>query len=161
MSVRFFYDLSKIDLDAVAISHDEILAANPQRYEFEQIDFVPYFNPEERIIVGVRDLRPDEFWVRGHMPGRPIFPGVLMLEAAAQLGAIYCSRVVVPDGTHGFGGADEVRFRRMLTVGDRLVIVATPEVITPRRSKFRTQGIAGGQLAFEASIFGISLPKRS
>src|SRR5690606_33509836 len=103
----------------------------------------------------------DEFWVRGHMPGRPIFPGVLMLESAAQLCSVYHTKTLGPTGIFAFGGADEVRFRRMLTVGDELVLVAQAQSLSPRRSRFQTQGFSAGQLAFEAIILGVAVPEAS
>ena len=68
---------------------------------------------------------PDEFWVRGHMPGFPLLPGVLMCEAAAQLGAYYLCAYRPFDGDFlGFGGMDNVRFRGKVSPGDRLVLIA-------------------------------------
>ena len=158
MPVSLLYDLEGIDLDRVAIGREEIEAINPQRYEFQQLTRVCYFAPEEKVIVGVRDITEDEFWVRGHLPGRPIFPGVLMLESAAQLSTVYTAKVAGVPETYGFGGTDDVRFRKMLTIGDRLVIVARALNVTRRRSRFRTQGICDGRVAFEATIFGVALP---
>ncbi len=89
-------DLSTIDLNKVVISKAEILKGNPQRYEFEQLDSIVHFDAEKQILVGVRDIRADEWWVRGHIPGRPLFPGVLMIEAAAQLAGLF-SKNVFPD----------------------------------------------------------------
>lgn len=161
MPPKFLLDLERVDVERVIFSKNVIRESNPQRYEFEQLDWICHFDPapDQQVIAGVRDLRADEFWVRGHLPGRPIFPGVLMLEAAAQLGSVYRAQVVGPKPVFGFGGADEVRFRRMLTIGDRLVIVARQESLTSRRSRFHSQGFCAGQLAFEATILGIALPE--
>ena len=152
------YDISSLDLTKVQISGEEIRAVNPQRFEFEQLDSIAYFNPQEEIAVGTRALDENEFWTRGHMPGRPVFPGVLMLEAAAQLCSFYTSSVAGTEKVFGFGGADDIRFRRMLSPGDTLHLLAKPESISLRRSLFKTQGVVDGQLAFEASILGIALP---
>ena len=84
MPQKFLYDLSRIDIERIEYPIEEIRKLNPHRYEFEQLTGVLLFRPEEKIIVGLRVVRSDEFWIRGHIPGRPIFPGVLMLEAAAQ-----------------------------------------------------------------------------
>lgn len=152
------YDLDSVDLTQVQISGEAIREVIPQRYEFEQLDAITYFNPEEEIAIGVRALDKEEFWTRGHMPGRPVFPGVLMLEAAAQLCSFYTCSVEGTDRVFGFGGADDVRFRRILSPGDTLLLLAKPERISSRRSLFLTQGVVDGQLAFEASILGIALP---
>ena len=161
MPSKPLFDLEKIDVVHVAVDRQEIEEINPQRYEFQQLTHVCYFDRDEKVIVGVRDVREEEFWVRGHMPDRPLFPGVLMIEVAAQLCGIYTARTVgFTAGTNGFGGADGVRFHRMVTVGDRLVIVAKAETVQPRRSRYSTQGFVDGALAFEARIFGITLPDR-
>lgn len=158
MPQDFLFDLSSIDLAREQISIEEIRQHNPQRFEFEQLDGITYFSPEEKIAVAVRALREDEFWTKGHMPGRPIFPGVLLLEAAAQLCSFYTCNAVETENVYGFGGADRVRFRRVLGVGDTFHLLASPVNISARRSLFKTQGVVDGQLAFEASIFGIALP---
>ena len=152
------YDINSIDLARVQISGEAIRKVIPQRFEFEQLDSIAYFNPAEEIAIGVRALDKDEFWTRGHMPGRPVFPGVLMLEAAAQLCSFYTCSVEGTERVFGFGGADDVRFRRMLVPGDTLHLLAKPERISTRRSLFLTQGVVDGRLAFEASILGIALP---
>jgi 3-hydroxyacyl-[acyl-carrier-protein] dehydratase len=161
MPQDLLFDLSTIDLSRPQISKEEVQACNPQRFEFEQLDGLVYFNPEEKIAVASRTLGEDEFWTKGHMPGRPIFPGVLLLEAAAQLCSFYTSSVVGKENVYGFGGADRVRFRRILEVGDTFYLLASPLNISSRRSLFKTQGVVDGQLAFEASIFGIALPAPS
>ena len=158
MPKPLLYDISSLDLTKIQISEEEIREANPQRFEFEQLDAIAYFSPDEEIAIGVRSLGEHEFWTRGHMPGRPVFPGVLMLEAAAQLCSFYTCAVAGTERIFGFGGADNVRFRRMLGPGATLHLLAKPESISARRSLFRTQGVVGGRLAFEASILGIALP---
>ena len=57
----------------------------PQRHEFEMLDGILHFDEKAQIAVATKELKSDEFWVRGHIPGRPLFPGVLMIESAAQL----------------------------------------------------------------------------
>ena len=158
MPKPLLYDISTLDLKKIQVAKEEIRETNPRRFEFEQLDAIVYFSPDEEIAVGVRSLGEGEFWTRGHMPGRPVFPGVLMLEAAAQLCSFYTCRVVGTERIFVFGGADNVRFRRMMGPGDTLHLLAKPESISTRRSLFRTQGVVGGRLAFEASILGIALP---
>jgi 3-hydroxyacyl-[acyl-carrier-protein] dehydratase len=161
MPRQILYDIDSVDLDRVQFTIEDIEARNPQRDEFAQLQTIAYFDPDEEIIVSVRDLKEDEFWTRGHMPDRPIFPGVLMLESAAQLCSFYTRKVMAMDLLYGFGGADKVRFRRMATPGDRFILLAHPQTITPRRSLFKTQGIIDGKIAFEAEILGIALPDRN
>ena len=85
MPPKLLVDLTQIDLDQVTISIEEIREVNAQRYEMEQLLGIITHRPDEGYVVGFKDVRDDEFWVRGHIPGRPLLPGVLMIEAAAQL----------------------------------------------------------------------------
>ena len=158
MPQDLLFDLDSVDLTEAQVSMEEVRAHNPQRFEFEQLDGIAYFNPEKKIAVAVRTLCEDEFWTKGHLPGRPIFPGVLLLEAAAQLCSIYTCMAVETGNVYGFGGADRVRFRRVLEVGDTFHLLASPVNISAKRSLFKTQAVVEGRLAFEASIFGIALP---
>jgi len=75
MPQKLLYDVSQLDPGQVAFSIEEIRKVNPHRHEFEQLTAILLFRPEEKLIVGLRELRHDEFWVRGHIPGRPLFPG--------------------------------------------------------------------------------------
>ena len=79
------------------------------------------------MIVGYKDLTDTEFWVRGHMPGFPLMPGVLMCEAAAQLCSYYYinHKIGEPGRAARLGGLDEARFLRQVRPGDRLVMVGT------------------------------------
>jgi len=158
MPQKFLYDVSQLDPQQVVFTIEDIRKVNPHRHEFEQLTAILLFRPEEKLIVGLRELRHDEFWVRGHIPGRPLFPGVLMLEAAAQLCSFYCGKEFPGDGFLGFGGIDEVRFRGIVRPGERLFLVASGKVTTPNRCQFATQGIVSGRLVFEANILGLRLP---
>ena len=80
-------DLSEYDLNHVVADIEEIRRYNPQRYEMEQLTAICYEDREQTVCVGYKDLTEDEFWVRGHMPGMPLMPGVIMCEAAAQVAA--------------------------------------------------------------------------
>ncbi len=94
----------------------------PHRYPFLFIDQVVEFLDGDRI-VGIKNITANEPQFTGHFPGRPVMPGVLMLEALAQLGAIFarlCTGGAQPEKLIVFSGADDVRFRRVVVPGDRL-----------------------------------------
>ncbi|MHC4954080.1 MAG: 3-hydroxyacyl-ACP dehydratase FabZ family protein [Planctomycetota bacterium] len=151
-----FVDLRELDLDTLAFDRDAIRAHNPHRYEFELLHGVVHFDPEAGIIVGEHHAAEDAFWTRGHIPGRPIFPGVLMIETAAQLCSFYWIEAL-PDQTSffGFGGIENTRFRGVVKPGDRLVIVAKSVQLKPRRAIFDAQGFVDGKMVFESRIIGV------
>src|SRR5262245_44848244 len=85
------FDLATVDCDRVLYDTEQIRAVNKQRFELEQLTAIVLLDQENRLVAGYRDVRPDEFWVRGHFPDFPLFPGVLMCEAAAQMCSFYVS----------------------------------------------------------------------
>ena len=118
-------DFSAYDLERVVADIDEIRRINPQRFEMEQLTAIVHDDRKNGICVGYKDVTSDEFWVRGHMPGIPLMPGVIMCEAAAQLCSYHAQRHRLLDvDMIGFGGLDEVRFRGTVVPGDRLVVAA-------------------------------------
>ena len=148
-------DLQGIDLGQLEISREEIRQVNPHRFEMEQLDGVIKFAPEQGYAIGLRNVTDQEFWVRGHIPGRPLMPGVLMLEAAAQLCTYYYRRVTQDPRFLGFGGLDRVKFRGVVKPGDRLIILAKSREIRNIRAVFDTQGLVDGRMVFEAIITGL------
>ena len=89
MPPELHFDPAQLDFGKVVADQEAIRRINPQRFEMEQLSAIVYINLEENIIAGYKDVRADEFWVRGHMPDYPLLPGVLMCEAAAQLCSFY------------------------------------------------------------------------
>lgn len=138
---------------------EAVRAAIPHRFEFEMLSGVVHVDPAAKVIVGFKDLRADEFWTRGHLPGFAIFPGVLMCEAAAQLTAFYyMTQGVGPLGVlMGLGAMDDARFLRMVRPGERLVLVGTGLKVHRRLTRFRVQGFVGKDPAFEATVTGVPL----
>jgi 3-hydroxyacyl-[acyl-carrier-protein] dehydratase len=153
-------DPSAIDFGHVVADVEEIRRYNPQRFEMEQLTAIVYDDVERGLVVGYKDVTPDEFWIRGHMPGMPLMPGVIICEAAAQLCAYFVQRHRLMEGKMiGFGGLDQVRFRGTVVPGDRLLIVSQKLQLRPGamiRSRF--QCFVGEQLVCEGEIRGIPIP---
>lgn len=143
------------NLDRIQIDIEGIRARNKQRFEMEQMSAITHLDPETLEIVGYRDVGDDEFWVRGHIPGRPIFPGVLTLEALAQLTSFYVLHTNPELDFVGFGGVDAVKFRSTIQPGDRVVLVGLGVSVRPRRAIFDTQAWVGDRLCVEARITGV------
>ncbi|MCY2947631.1 MAG: beta-hydroxyacyl-ACP dehydratase [Planctomycetota bacterium] len=140
------------------VDKDGIRQGNSQRYEMEQLDGIVLLDPTLQLIVGYKDVRPDEFWVRGHMPGYPLMPGVLMCEAAAQLSSYYsyATKQIAGDFV-GFAGMEEVRFRQPVKVGQRLYLVGKALKVTRRSVIFNVQAFVETTFVFNANITGIAL----
>ena len=148
-------DLSRIDPDKVLVGKEEIRQVNPQRYEMEQLDGILYEDREHSVFVGYKDVREDEFWVRGHIPGRPLLPGVLMIEAAAQLASYYGHRTLKDCPFVGFSGVDETKFRGTVVPPSRLILMAKGVEARPRRVRCYVQGFVDGRMVFETLITGM------
>jgi 3-hydroxyacyl-[acyl-carrier-protein] dehydratase len=134
---------------------DEIRTYLPHRYPFLLVDRVVELVPGESI-VAYKNLSINEAFFDGHFPGKPIFPGVLLLEAMAQAAGIlgFKSKNKTPaDGSiYYFAAADELRFRRPCVPGDRVTLRAT--LLSERRgiAKFAVSADVDGELAASATI---------
>jgi 3-hydroxyacyl-[acyl-carrier-protein] dehydratase len=148
-------DLSTLNLNKIIIGKEEIRKANPQRFEMEHLDGILFIDTEQKKMVGVKEVRTDEFWVRGHIPDRPLLPGVIMIEAAAQLASFYTYYVLKFDGFFGFGGVDEVKFRGTVTPPARLILAGVALDIRPRRSVCYIQGFVDEKMVFEGKVSGM------
>jgi 3-hydroxyacyl-[acyl-carrier-protein] dehydratase len=153
-------DFSAYDLDRVVADIEEIRRINPQRFEMEQLTAIVYDDRKTGICVGYKDVTADEFWVRGHMPGLPLMPGVIMCEAAAQLCSYHAQRHNLLDAEMiGFGGLDEVRFRGTVVPGDRLVVAAQKlQLRSGAMIRCRFQCFVREQRVCEGQIRGIPIP---
>lgn len=156
------FDTSQLDFGRVVADREEIHRYNPQRFEMEQLTAIVHLDPDQNLIVGYKDVSADEFWVRGHMPGHPLMPGVLMCEAAAQLCSFYCHKAGLLQGDFiGFGGMENVRFRRQVQPGDRLVLVAKGVKLHRRKTVFNVQGFVGPVMVFHGDIIGVPMSRQS
>ena len=157
MPPKFVFDISQIDLSQIAYDQEQIREANPQRGDMEMLNGIVYAAPELGRIIGYKDVRADEFWVPGHIPGRPLLPGVLMIESAAQLASFYTRKFVGWKGFIGFGGVEETKFRQQVPPGVRLYLIGQKEWERHHRIKCTVHGMVNGQLVFECGIVGTEM----
>ncbi|MBK8269654.1 MAG: beta-hydroxyacyl-ACP dehydratase [Planctomycetes bacterium] len=150
-------DPAALDCGKVLFSREDIYKLLPQQFEFSQLDGIIHMDNENLVYAAYRDVRPDEWWCRGHMPQQPIFPGVLMVESAAQLSAFIQQKLIPDEGIMGFAGINDAKFRDSIFPPARIILVA--HVIDKRMRKFQclVQAFVNGRMAFEGIIAGTKL----
>jgi 3-hydroxyacyl-[acyl-carrier-protein] dehydratase len=150
-------EIDALEPTRVIATRDDILAKIRQRGRFALLDGILQVDGEKGAIVGFKEIRADDWWAADHIPGRPIFPGALMCEAAAQLCSYDYLRkhTLPPGGFLGFGGMDATRFRGVVQPDCRMILVARPERLRSRMFTYSAQGFVGRDLVFETQILGI------
>lgn len=137
----------------VIFTVEEIQKLLPHRYPFALVDRIIDYVPGKRA-VGLKNITFNEPHFQGHFPGRPIMPGVLIVEAMAQVGGVVMTQLPeFEGGLFLFAGIDKVRFRREVVPGDQLVM--TLELLWVKQRRFgKMQGRAevDGQLATEGEL---------
>jgi 3-hydroxyacyl-[acyl-carrier-protein] dehydratase len=118
----------------LVLSSEQILNLLPHRYPFALVDRVISFEPGRKA-VAIKNVSINEPQFQGHFPGRPLMPGVLIVEAMAQVGGLIVTQMPdLPKGLFVFAGIDGVRFRRPVVPGDQLLI--TCELLCVKRKRF-------------------------
>jgi 3-hydroxyacyl-[acyl-carrier-protein] dehydratase len=132
---------------------EQIQQLLPHRYPFALVDRILEFVPEQKA-VGLKNITFNEPHFQGHIPGKPIMPGVLMVEAMAQVGGVVLTQLPGMQGKFfAFAGIDKIRFRRPVVPGDQLIM--TVELLSlkmNRIAKMQGRGEVDGQLVVEGEM---------
>lgn len=150
-------DLDRVDLGRVLLTRNEIYEHLPHRFEFMLLDGVCMLNAGANELVAFAEVAREDWWVRGHVPNRPLLPGVVMLEMAAQTSALAVKLFGHSERFIGFGGVEACKFRETVVPPARLYLLCVGREYRPRRIVSGTQGVMDGRLVFEATITGIVL----
>jgi 3-hydroxyacyl-[acyl-carrier-protein] dehydratase len=130
----------------------EIKKILPHRYPFLLIDKIVEYDLEKDYIIGQKNLTINELFFQGHFPDVPIMPGVLILEALAQAGAVFIYLKGYHDKTALLLNIDKTKFRHPVRPGDILMLRAEPLHFTHKGGRFKAQAFVDDKLAAEAEI---------
>jgi 3-hydroxyacyl-[acyl-carrier-protein] dehydratase len=149
-------DLNTVDVNANILPKRKIYELLPHRHEFQVLDGVCSYDLANHTIVTFVDINPQDWWVRAHVEDRPLLPGVLMLEMAAQSAAVLAKLAGNSDFL-GFGGVENCKFRDTVVPPARLYLLCVGVDYRSRRIISNAQGVRDGRLVFEAQITGLTI----
>jgi len=136
----------------IPLGRAEIERILPHREPFLLIDEVLELEPGRRVVAR-REVRADDPWFAGHFPGRPVMPGVLIVEAMAQTGAV---AVLAEEENRGkiafFAGIDDCRFKRVVEPGDTLVLTCEIDQVRGPIGRGKATAHVGDQLAARGTL---------
>ena len=140
-------------MNSPVLTAEQIHELLPHRYPFALVDRIIEYVPQEKA-VGLKNVTFNEPYFPGHIPGNPLMPGVLQIEAMAQVGGTILMQIPELKGKFfAFAGIDKVRFRRPVVPGDQLIM--TVELLALKRNriaKMKGKGEVDGQVAVEGEM---------
>lgn len=151
----WLFDYREIDRSQVLAYPPEIARWIPHRGVMALLDEVVWVNDDGSRGLAIKRIRPDEFWVEGHFPQKPLFPGVLQIESGAQLACfMFVFRKSGPK-MPAFLRIEDAAFRAPVVPGDELILLCREFKAQRRRFISDIQGLVNDRVAFEARISGM------
>lgn len=144
------------------ISIEEIFSILPHRYPFLLVDKIVEIEEGKRI-VGIKNVTFNEPFFQGHFPNKPVMPGVLIIEAMAQVGAILLLKNIPnrEEKLAFFAGIDEARFRKPALPGDILRLEVEVIKVKSTTAKLKGKAFIGNELCCEATVMSVLVDRKS
>lgn len=159
MASELLFDLDSIDMSARQVDKAGIARLLPHRGDIALLDAIVWHDEACDHGVAIHHVRADAWWCSGHIPGMPIMPGVLMIEAGAQLASVLYYKRCARDWFAGFTHIDRTRFSGKVVPGDDLYILCRAVKFHERRFITDIQGVVNGEIVFDGNITGMAFPK--
>ena len=154
---RALADLAELDLSQDVVPDEEIRRLVPHEHEFKMLDGICHLDLERGLVIGYKQFGEDAWWVRGHVPGRPVMPGVLMIEGCAQATAILIKKREGwgEEKFIALGGVDKARFRDVVVPPVKMYFLSRVGTCGSRMFRYPAQAFVDTKMVMEMELLGV------